>query len=945
MIKYLSERLNYCSIYTLLGVVFASISLQGQPQDGFVIHNFTKQEYNAESQNWSITRDRQGFIYAANNAGLLEFDGVDWSFYPSPNGTVIRSVAVDRNSRIYTSGYREIGYWERDPMGHMVYTSLNPKAESLFSQNEEFWNTVIIGELVYFHSFSSVFIYDKGTFRVIRAGSLITSISELDGRLCVHLAGKGLFMANDTLLEPFITDPEIRDDQVHFCLEIPGTGILIGTSSTGLFIFRENRLMPFAPGWTAYFKENKVNRGTLSGNGNIIIGTLLDGVVVFNRHGEMIHHINVTHGLQNNTILGIRSDEENNLWLALDQGIGFVSFRVDLSHTMYEADKIGAVYAASVFRGDLYLCTNQGVYYRGWENETEPFRIIPGTQGQAWSCGVYNDQLIVSHNEGTFRIENHQAERISPVSGGFNVTRDPDREDYLVQSTYSNIVFFSLVNQNWQYSYQLPGFNELIRYIELDHLNNIWASHMHRGIYRLKLNDTRDSVVNALYYGKEVFGKDYDIQVFKIENRIVFTTGLKIFTYSDLHDSIIDYQQLNRGLGRYAGSHRVVPAEDHHYWFISNTGTGLFRIYDNHVEKIREYPMRLFRDHLTSRYENIFPLSASEGLLCLDNGYAYLRADQGDLSDLIEDKKLSLKSITISGRRGNSEALPVASDHIEIPFNRNSLTLGFSFPFFSGEPQAFQSFIESLDASWSEPVRVPVFNFTRIPPGEYTIRARAFNEWNKNSIEEKIHLQVTPPWYLSKWGFVVYGVVVLLILVVGRYMLIRRIRARERKIKESKEKELIRLRNENLNAELSFKSQELATSTMAMIRKNEFLLELKETLRKQKEDLGTRYPDKYYSRLVKKIDNNIASMDDWNVFEIHFEKAHEDFLQKMVTKYPHLSHSDLRLCAYLRMNLSSKEIAPLLRISFRGVENHRYRLRKKLLLKKEVNLTDFILSI
>lgn len=148
-----------------------------------------------------------------------------------------------------------------------------------------------------------------------------------------------------------------------------------------------------------------------------------------------------------------------------------------------------------------------------------------------------------------------------------------------------------------------------------------------------------------------------------------------------------------------------------------------------------------------------------------------------------------------------------------------------------------------------------------------------------------------------------------------------------------------------MNAELAFKSQELANSTMSIIKKNEFLLELKEIIKNQKEDLGTRFPEKHYLRLIKKIDNNISSMDDWNVFEIHFEKAHEKFLHKLMDRFPRLSHSDLRLCAYLRMNLTSKEIAPLLRISFRGVENHRYKLRKKLNLKTEENLTDFILSI
>ena len=639
--------MRYCSILCAFCLLFTTVALQGQLQNGFVISNFTKQDYNAESQNWSITQDQKGFVYAANNVGLLEFDGVEWNFYPSPNGTVIRSVAVDRNNRIFTSGYREIGFWERDRMGGLVYTSLNQEAEPLFSRNEEFWNTVIIGDRVYFHSFSSVFIYEEGIFRVIREGSLITSISDLDGQLCVHLAGEGLFLARDTILEPFAIHREISNDQVHFCLVMQDSSILIGTTSTGLFLYKDNGLTAFAPDWRTYFSENKVNRGTIAENGNVVIGTLLDGLVVFDQLGNLIHRINGTRGLQNNTILGISADQDNNLWLALDQGIGFIAFQEDPSYIFYEVDELGAVYSSAIFRGDLYLCTNQGVYYRKWENDREQFRIIPGTQGQAWSCAVYDDQLIVGHNAGTFRIENHMAERISIVSGGFSLTRDPGREDILVQSTYSNIVFFGQENGDWQFSYQLPRFNDLIRYIEMDHLDNLWASHMHRGIFRLKLNDTHDSIVNTRYYGETIFGKDYDIQVFRIENRIVFTTGRQLFTYSDLNDSIISYHQLNQALGEYARSHRIVPAEDHHYWFISTEGIGLFRIFDSEVENIKDYPSGLFREHLISGYENIFPLEATGGLLSLDNGYAYLRADQPDLSGLIENKELTVKSITI----------------------------------------------------------------------------------------------------------------------------------------------------------------------------------------------------------------------------------------------------------------------------------------------------------
>jgi DNA-binding CsgD family transcriptional regulator len=940
------QKIFFQTVISFITCLLAiAITIKGQQHDSYLIRNFTKKEYRAESQNWSITRDHNGYIYAANNVGLLEFNGVEWKFYPAPNGTVIRSVAVDHHNRIFTSGYREIGFWEKDQTGDLAYRSLNSIAEPLFSQNEEFWNTMIIGNRIYFHSFSSIFIYDFEKFRVVRTDASINSISDINGKLCIHLSTKGLYLLEDTLLKPFLVYPELKNDIVYFCTPLKNSSLLIGTASEGLFLYEDNRFFPFLVEWKDFFSENKINRGEVAENGNIIIGTLLEGIIIFDNAGNFLHHINNSKGLQNNTVLGIHSDPDNNIWVSMDQGVDFISFLVDPSYKLYRHEDVGAIYSAALYKGDLYLCSNQGVFYRNLKNDSQLFRIIPGTQGQAWSCDVYNDQLIVSHNSGTFRIDNHIAERISNVTGGFSIIRNTSKNNILMQSTYSSIVFFEYLDGNWRYKYQLPGFSDLIRYIELDHLNNLWASHMHLGIYRLQINDRQDSIVQIQYFGDSVFGKDYDIQVFKIESRIIFTTGQQVYTFDDLNDSIIPYTQLNRELGRYAESHRVVPGPNHHYWFISKTGIALFEIFNSSVKKIKEYPAELFREHFISGYENILPLDEKEGLLCLDNGYAILRAGKPDLSHLIKDKKLILNKIEISGRTGKSEALPLDSSTIKIPFNKNSLTLSFAFPIYSNEPVKFQSYIEGLEEEWSQPLDKPFFNFARIPSGEYIIHVRAFNEWKKESINERIILNVSPPWYLETASFIIYGLVFLLMAFIARHIIIKRIRSRERKIRESKEKELISLRNEKLNAELSFKSQELATSTMSILKKNEFLLELKDTIMKQKEELGDHIQDKYHSLLIKKIDSNISSMDDWNVFEIHFERAHEKFLQKMMSRYPALTHSDLRLCAYLRMNLTSKEIAPLLRISFRGVENHRYKLRKKLQLKTEENLTDFILSI
>jgi DNA-binding CsgD family transcriptional regulator len=932
-----------------LVLVFSLILLSGsifaQERESFSVRNFTKQEYNAESQNWSITEDANGFIYVANNIGLLEFDGIDWDFHPSPNGTVIRSVAVDDENRIFTSGYREIGYWERDKYGNLKYISLNDMAEPLFSQNEEFWNTVITKDKVYFHSFSSIFVYDYATFKVIRPGAMIGSVNNVDEEIYVHLSQLGLFTLEDTILTPFLTEVAVSTNLVYFVKQLSDSSLLIGTESDGLYVYKDDVLSPYLEEWKDFFVVNNINRGAISGNGHIIIGTLIDGVMIFDQTGNPIHHINNSNGLQNNTILGINIDRDNNIWLSLDKGIDFISYHVDPSFSYYEYNEIGAVYAASLFEGNLYLSTNQGVFYRDWDVMEQRFRMVPGTQGQAWSCDVHKDELIVGHNRGTFKIKGGQVERISSVGGGFGLVRHLENADMLIQSTYSNIVFYEYGNTGYQFKYQLPGYNDLIRYLEPDHLDNLWASHMHRGVIKLHLSDDHRSILNASYFGDSIFGQNYNIQVFKVENRIVFTTGKNMYTYNDLNDSIILHDNLNDHLEKYRMSHRVVSGPDHHYWFISSEGIALFRIFEKTCELIKEYPIELFRDHLIIGYENIYPLNDYQAVLCLDNGFAILRADQTDLSIMIENKNLSLKGVEVRGEVVIDDFLPVDMSLTSVPFKMRNLTFSYSFPLFSNEKIEYQRFIIGLDKSWSSPLEKPVFTIDRIPPGKYSILVRAFNKWNNTSITNEISLEVEAPWYLKKISFLAYSLFIIALLILARQYLLRRIRNRERRIRDGKEKELIRLRNEKLNAELSYRSQELANSTMSIIKKNEFLLNLKETIRRQKDDLGTRYPDKFYNQLNKKIDNNISSMDDWKVFEFHFEKAHEKFLQKLKHKYPELNHGDLRLCAYLRMNLTSKEIAPLLRISVRGVENHRYKLRKKLNLKSDENLTDFIMSI
>jgi len=350
--------------YSLVIFIVVLCNLQIWANSGLYIKNYTKQEYQAASQNWSVAQDSKGNMYFANHLGLLEFDGITWTLYPAPESTVIRTVAVDKKDRIFTAGYRELGYWERNTLGRLEYHSLKQEIESGFTTNEEFWNVITMNDKVYFQSFSKIYVYNYQKFEILPSGGFINSISDGGDRIYVNIMNKGIFEVDGNQLKPYLISDFFNHAEIRFILSLSQSQKLIGTANDGLLFYDGRKLSPWLPDQDEYFRKNIINRGCLSADGNVIIGTILDGISVFNRAGKLLHRFNKENGLQNNTVLGVVSDTNQNLWIALDKGIDFVSFLPDPSYSIVGRKELGAVYSAAIYRGNLYLGTNQGLCFR-----------------------------------------------------------------------------------------------------------------------------------------------------------------------------------------------------------------------------------------------------------------------------------------------------------------------------------------------------------------------------------------------------------------------------------------------------------------------------------------------------------------------------------------------------------------------------------------------------
>jgi tetratricopeptide (TPR) repeat protein len=158
-------------------------------------------------------------------------------------------------------------------------------------------------------------------------------------------------------------------------------------------------------------------------------------------------------------------------------------------------------------------------------------------------------------------------------------------------------------------------------------------------------------------------------------------------------------------------------------------------------------------------------------------------------------------------------------------------------------------------------------------------------------------------------------------------------RIKKNRIAREKQEEIYR-------QEIAHKKKELASQTLHLVQKNTFLEELKENLENLKNS-----PDKFkmeFRRIVMLLKKEKASDKDWETFKTYFSEVHNDFDQKLKTLYTDISEKEIRLAAFLRMNLTTKEIAATLNVLPDSILKSKYRLKKKLGLDKETDLTSFL---
>lgn len=969
------QKSQFIITYIIL-ILFHAASLTAQVKSIGLpdVHNFTTEITQAGPQTWDIYEDSRGNVYFGNEKGVVKYDGEEWIVIPLDNNSEVYSIAQDADGKIYVGGYTEIGVITKDSIGKAIYQNLNHLIPQAYRNFAPVWKIYPTRYGIIFQSYEYIFILQDEKIRVIEPGTSFGFSYYVNNNLYVVEKGEGLKLLTNGELITVSGDPIFSNDEIRFILPYRSKDLLIGSFSNGLFVLSNDRLLK----WDVEMNATAIDQNLYSGSfneGNYIFGSVKNGLYITDIEGNIIQHINRLKGLQNNTVLSHYTDAKGNLWLGLDNGLDYLKTSLPISFMNHNFN-LETVYTSIVHKDRLYVGTNQGLFSKPMNDLPDPtdisFEMVKNTEGQVWHLAVYDDQLLCAHNYGAFRIEGTEAYRISTSDGIWNFFHLNGVRDHLFSGSYYGLVVYEKNSEGkWEQSGTM-NIGKSLRKIICDIDNNIWVSHDHEGLFRLRLHQDYSGVSLMEQY-LDTLGLTglLPYSIHQLNDLFFVSTAHGQYTWDTVENTFKPAKELNNFFSGHGKISYFQTDQRGNRWYVADGGMGYYMRLNDGTYRDISAPFAMLSNFLKDNYEHIYIYDYKN--IFIGSVKGLIHYDPTINKDFLYKTNTNIKKVEIYARNrdsilsyeGNRMMEPdQAFEQFRLAYEWNTIAFHFNCP----DPENANSVLYSFRLmgkvdEWSEWARQTTREYNNLKDGSYIFEVRSKNIYNNINETDRFAFSVETPFYRSTAAYIIYLFLLLGISGLGLFYLKKRfeyIRSSEKekqtvafKKKEEilleeqmrAEREIEQLRIDKLESSMRYKNKELANSTYHIIRKNKFLNSLKQEISTLSKAAKSEFVEAELKKISRKIDRDINNEKNWEVFDRYFDEVHQEFLQRLKDKHQELSPKELRLSAYLRMNISTKEIAPLMNISVRGVEISRYRLRKKLDLGRDENLTQYLMNI
>ena len=906
-------------------LIWFSLSFTGYSQDLLpFVENYNKYNYQGDNQIWDVVQGKDKAMYFANNHYFLRYDGLKWEKYTLSNKTIIRSVFV-HGDKIYSGSYKEFGYWFREN-GKMIYVSIS-KDKKLFTdnENEEIWKIFSLNNKIYFQSFNQIYILDQDKITKKIFPFQISYCFPIDGELLIASTQNGIYKMKGNKFEK-IQNWNILDNTIIHSIEKTNNKTYIFTQKKGVFIANEFGLTPWNHPLNVILKNATINVAKFANSNKLIIGTASKGVYIIDMKDNSFQNICRENVLINNSILSIGFDSENDLWLGLDNGIAHIEINSPLSIFYDNSGILGSVYSVASINNGFLMASNHGIF----KYENKNLSLLPNSQGQAWNISKIQNSFLIGHNEGTFLFENNKLSKINNISGGWNFTKSNLNTSFL-QATYSGVVVYNNNKKFSQYN-QIKDFYKPIRYVAQNKINEIWAADNYRGLYKVSYNENfvKTKIENIAI--KNNIPNDFGVKIFEFRNEILFLINNIWYTYNSITNLLEKNELFNQNFKNISD---IIAIDNDNFLVFKSNFLYLIDASEN------KFSWNLIQDkYYRGKIIN-------DNIRLFKNGNNYLlNLDDGFISLQLKKNSNTVESLKLEAFNENK----LIANQSKIKHNTTLKLYIISGLYGNAKPNLLYKLDDNQNLTSTND---GVLIFNNLESGSHKVSIY-FNDGTKSSNIATFEFTVAKPWYFSVWMMIVY----FLTIFTGLYLYYKWNKIKYNQKHAFQEEELrhqknilkVQLKSENdlniqeyqkhiLELEIQTKASEVVGKSLSIAKQSEMIENIQQILDNETDI------NKLKSEIKKSIKINAANKNEWKTFENNLNHIHDEFIIKLTKKFPNLTPKDINLCIYLKMNLTSKEIAPLMNITFRGVELHRYRLRKKLNLNQEDSLSKFMITL
>ncbi len=768
--------------------------------------NYTPKEYNANPQNWAITQDERGVMYFGNDDGLLEFDGNTWRLYQVPNKTIIRALDKSSNGKIYAGAASDLGYFLPDSAGKLTFHSLMKYLPENMRNFSDVWDTYVSGGMAYFNTGNYIFVWNiqNKKFIAIKSHSSFKGIFKVNNSIYVRETGIGLEVFKSDSLRLVKGGEKFANLRIKVMLSFPGekgTSLII-TDSMGLFKYDGSKFIHFKTSADKFIKENPIYCGTVLSDGNIFLGTSLEGAIVIDTTGKEIHIYNLKNGIIDDYINYAFQDRSGGIWLATQNGISRIDYSSPVSYFDSRNNFSGNSTDIIWHNGIIYAASNHGVY--SLDPNTSIFHLLKGNNSNAWSFVEIGNELLVGTDNGLFKVEKDELKSIKNTVGDnyeINYLKhsklNPNR---IYVATYNGLWSVLKSGNNWKDEGKILNNNDQNTSIVENKDGSLWLGTFSTGLFRITFH--KDEKGNIIlnepvieHFNKRNGLQDGYIEVEKVNSTNYFITTDSIykfnenkkFFYTDTSDkiisavykmnnkkAIIDFRQDQLGRVCISFKDRIemgIPEEAGSYKWISDP----FNRFEG------DEPWEMYAE--------------SNGITWFGTGSSIIKYDfnkknfdSSEYSTLVRSVEIGDDSTIFFGDNDNKSIVP------SLNFKNNSIKFTYSAASYEEKNgNKFRTFLIGFDKGWSSWSTETTKEYTNLPPGKYMFKVASLNIIG---IEGKIGTYafiIFPPWYNTWWAYFIYivlfGIVVFVIDRMQRKRLIKKERYRaeiERKENELK---------------------------------------------------------------------------------------------------------------------------------------------------------------